>query len=148
MRPTSIAQFDRYFLASLALGLINSVLSYRANVALLEADPALAQTGFGSGFVVTVVLFALGIPLLLWYFISRRASNIAKWILVVMTGLGLPLMIPTLPDMAERGGPTLFITVVLTALQLLAISYLFRQDARDWLAIRGRKEPPDASVFD
>ena len=89
MRPTSIVLFERLFLLSLAIALVNGFLQYDALVAQVGNDPALAQLGWGSGAILVVMAISLLIPLLLWYFIARRASNIAKWILVVMTLLGL-----------------------------------------------------------
>ena len=148
MRPNSIRQFDRYFLASIALGLFNSVLSASDSLAMLNSDPATAQAGFSLAFVITTSVFVLGMPLLLWFFISRMASNVAKWILVVMTVLGLLMLPLMLPRMMEYKTATLVITGVLTLLQLFAITFLFRADAKAWLESRGKVSPINPNVFD
>jgi drug/metabolite transporter (DMT)-like permease len=74
---------------------------------------------------------SLLIPLLLWYFIARRASNIAKWILVVMTLLGL-LFVNL--DPGQLGSLAGIASLAVTILQLVAIVLLFRADARTWLS--------------
>ena len=71
------------------------------------------------------------IPLLLGYFISRQASNIAKWILVVMTLLGL-LFVNL--DAGQLGSLAGIASLTVTILQLVAIVLLFRADARAWLS--------------
>lgn len=148
MKPDSIVRFDRFFLGSLALGLINSVVSFQRSQAMLEADPATAELGFGSGFLISIILFSLGIPLLLWFLISRRASNVAKWILVILTALGLLFMIPMAGEILSGGLLENGLTLGVTGLQLIAIYFLFQRDARDWLESKGQGGPPDASVFD
>ena len=135
MRPQSILNFERFYLGSLALGVLNYFLSYDAVIADLAADPVLEEMGLASfGFALIMTAFAWAIALVFWYFIARRASNIAKWILVVMTGLGL-LYIPT--SLTAMGFVTAAITLVITALQLVALYFLFRADAKRWLESKG-----------
>ena len=131
MRPTSIVLFERLFLLSLAIALVNGFLQYDALVAQVGNDPALAQLGWGSGAILVVMAISLLIPLLLWYFIARRASNIAKWILVVMTLLGL-LFVNL--DPGQLGSLAGIASLAVTILQLVAIVLLFRPDARAWLS--------------
>ena len=131
MRPTSIVLFERLFLLSLAIALVNGFLQYDALVAQVGNDPALAQLGWGSGAILVVMAISLLIPLLLWYFIARRASNIAKWILVVMTLLGL-LFVNL--DPGHLGSLAGIASLAVTILQLVAIVLLFRADARAWLS--------------
>lgn len=148
MQPASIKQFDRYFLGSLVLGLVNSVLSYQDNIDMLRNDPAMAEAGFGSGFIITVTIFGFAIPVLLWFLIARRASNVAKWILVVLTVIGTLFMIPTLAIVAEQGALGLVLVLVVTVLQIYAITLLFRSDAKAWLESKGRVGLTDPTVFD
>ena len=129
MRPPSIVLFDRMFLASLIIGVINAVLSFDSMQAELAANPDTAALGWGSGMVIAIIAFSLLIPLLLWYLIAYRASGIAKWILVVLTVGGLLFMgidLENLLSLATIG------TLVVTVLQLVAIVMLFRPDAKSW----------------
>jgi uncharacterized membrane protein len=140
MRPASITMFDRLFLVSLALGALNTVLSYDTINAELESDPALAALGSAStGIMIFSLLFGMGISLLLWFFISRKASTVAKWILTVLTVIGT-LMLPF-----SLGTGPLFMTIVaviITVMQLVAVGMLFRGDAKAWFDNRGQSVDP------
>jgi hypothetical protein len=130
MRPASINRFDQLYLGALALGIINTIIAYDETMAQLEADPAVAAVGMaGPGFIIGVSAFSFGISLLLWYFIARRASTVAKWILVVFTVIGLigiPFALITTPLMQS------IITLVIAAMQVAALWFLFRPDAKAW----------------
>jgi len=130
MRPASIIRFDQLYLGAIALGIINTVLAYDSTMAQLEADPAIAAVGMaGPGVIIGLSAFSFFISLLLWYFISRRASTVAKWILVVLTVIGL-LGIPAALMMAPL--MQTIITLVISAMQVGALWFLFRPDAKSW----------------
>ena len=135
MRPQSIINFERLYLGSLALGILNYFLSYDEMMAQLQADPAVAEMGFASsGFILGTAAVGWGISLLFWFFIARRASNIAKWVLVIITALGL-LFLPS--SLSTVGAVTLVFTLIITVVQLAAIALLFRADAKRWLEGKG-----------
>ena len=84
MRPPSIVWFERLFLLSLLIASIAMVTSFDTLVAQVEADPALAGLGWGRDAVIAISAISLLMPLVLWYFIARRASAFAKWLLVLL----------------------------------------------------------------
>ena len=130
MRPASITMFDRLYVASLVLGLINFGLAYDSTLAQMEADPSVAAAGMaGPGVLWGVFGFGMAISLLLWFFVSRKASNGARWVLVVLTVIGLiglPFSIAELPPVQLIG------TLVVTGVQVAAVYFLFRPDAKAW----------------
>ena len=131
MRPQSIVMFERLFLASLVLGVVGVLLSYGQMAEFASGDPGMRRLGLGSGFLVGVLGVSYAVYLLLWYLIARRASTVAKWILVVFTVLGVLSALPAL------GGPwnaTLVLSLAVYALEIVALVYLFRPDARAWFA--------------
>ena len=130
MRPVSILWFERLFLLSLALVLVNSVVQYDAFLAQIRSEPALSAMGSGDGFAIGVIAISLLIPAILWYFIARRASIAAKWMLVALTVFGLPFVNF---DPATMFNPARLTSLVVTGLQLAAIVLLFRADARAWM---------------
>lgn len=130
MRPKSIVLFDRIFLASLALAALNTFLSFDETLNQINADPAMADLGIGAGFIVAISAFSLGISLLLWYFIAHRASNTAKWILVIMTVAGFAIIGFDPEQTLSLANILSFVTALLS---LAAIVILFRSDARVWL---------------
>ena len=127
MRPASIVNFERLYLAAIAIGLVNTILSWDRSVAMLASQPGM---DFGPGFLVGTVVAGLIIQLLLWYFIARRGSSVAKWVLVLLFVLGL-IFVATSPPI---GGIATILGVVTLLLDLAAIWMLFRPDARSWCA--------------
>ena len=139
MKPQSIRMFDYFYLGALALGVVNFFLSIGDTRAQLAADPSTA--GLGEGFLYGSIAFSVLISLLLWYFVSRRASNVAKWILVVFFVIGV-LFIPS--SLATLSTVPMLLTLVTTALQAVAVFYLFRADAKAYL----KGETVDPTTFD
>lgn len=130
MRPASIIRFDQLYLGALALDIVKVFLVYDDTLAELEADPAVAELGMATpGFLIGASAFGFAISLLLWYFISRRASSVAKWIMVVLTAIslvGIPLALVGAPLMQS------IITLVITGMQIASLWFLFRPDAKAW----------------
>lgn len=141
MRPNSIVMFDRFYLASLVLGAVNFFVGYDSTIAQLEADPASAELGMaGGGFLWGTFAFGMAISLLLWFLISRKANNIARWILVVLAVIGvigLPFSLGQLPMLQLVG------SLVITAINLLAVYFLFRPDAKPWFEHGPKGMDPD-----
>jgi len=138
MRPQSIKMFDMLFLGSLALGLVNFLFAYDTTMAEVEA------TGMGSTFMFLIVAVGYGINLLLWYFVSQRASNVARWIFVVLTAIGL-VMVPF--SLADFPMGQLVLTLIVTAMQIAAIYFLFQPDAKLFFE-NGRRGSIDPSTFE
>jgi hypothetical protein len=69
-RPNSIIWFERVFLGSLLLGLVNSVLTWSSMTAQMAATPGAGM--LGSNFLIGSMAIGIIINLLLWYFIARR----------------------------------------------------------------------------
>jgi len=122
MRPQSLVWFDRLYLGAVGIGVVSGVLNFS------DSQKLLAKNG-------------------IWYFISRRGSNIARWIWTVMMGFSL-LSLPVLFTQSVSGvlpGWRLAITLVTYGLNIGALVFLFRPDAKLWFA----KQPQvDASVFE
>ena len=147
MRPQSIQLFEKVYLASIAIGLVNAVLSWSQVDAML-ADPRMQAAGVGTGTLVLGVVIGILVPLLLWYFIARRASNVAKWIYVVLTAVGLFGFLSALANpMAPKGLITL-LGAAATGLQVYGAWLLFRPDAAAWFESKGADGPGDPETLD
>ena len=145
MRPKSIVIFDWLFLGSLVLGIVNSLMSFSTITERMKLDPAMARAGSFVGPMTTISLVVgLGISLLLWFFISRRASNVARWILVAFTAFGILGVVQNFQNPMYDSISRLPM-LVLTLAQVVAAVMPFRSDAKDWF---DRKSPPvDPNVF-
>lgn len=130
LRPKSIVQFELVYWAIILLGLVNTALGWSDMLASVQVQRMIAQVGAASVYIS--VLFGVGLQLLLWYFIARRGSVIAKWIFVILTAATLLFTIPGLVSGGDGAPLIAVINVALAVLQVIAIVLLFRADARAW----------------
>jgi len=85
-----------------------------------------------------------GIALFLIIMVSHGRSRVFKWILTVLAALGTVITIVELPAdfAAQPAVATIF--VLQSVLTFVAVGFLFRSDAKAWLAGR---EPIDLEAF-
>jgi hypothetical protein len=141
MRPRSIVLFEQLFLASLVLSLVPLVLGYGAATAAWNNDPNVRLVGLGNGFLVGAMVVDYAVFLLLWFLVARKESNVAKWLLVA----GIALSLVALPSILE--GPWTVLTILSFAvyvLEIAALAFLFKADARAWLKGEGATDPAAA----
>ncbi|HEX8484281.1 hypothetical protein [Sphingomonas sp.] len=129
-RPISIVRFDYCYLGALVVGAVNAALNWQRYTAM----PAVrdAQVMFGAWYLPTVTAIGYLIPLLLWYFVARRGSVVAKWIVVVLFGLGMVGLLIALAMGTMASGLGGVLSVVAIVLNAVAVWLLFRPDARAW----------------
>ncbi|QGN55113.1 hypothetical protein GKE62_11670 [Novosphingobium sp. Gsoil 351] len=147
MRPQSIELFEKVYLGAIVIGLINTALSWSQVNAMLN-DPRAQAAGLGTGTLVFGVFVGVLIPLLLWYFVARRASNVAKWIYVVLTALGLFGFLSSLANPLVPKGLVTLLGALAVLLQVYGAWLLFRPDAVAWLESKGVDGPGDPKTFD
>lgn len=136
-RPESISLFGKVLLAAVVLQFIRMTLNWDAWAAI-SYNPAIQSSRSGSLVMIQGMVFATGLWLLLWYFIVHRASNVAKWIYVVVVIL---LIINTMLGASNPQTPKgldKVIGLVILALQGFAGGLLFSNDAKIWLQSGGR----------
>ena len=115
--PSSIKYFEWVFLGSLIIGSTVSILAYSTRAGISGND---------------ALLYALtGIDFFLVILVSRRRSNIARWILVVMVVMGTPFYFSNLVIYLTMG-----LIGVMSSIQLVAqygsICLLFTAGSRQW----------------
>jgi phosphoglycerol transferase MdoB-like AlkP superfamily enzyme len=118
--------FERLVLLSLALGVLNTFLSWDHTVATL------AEQGVGTNSALGIQAVVIGAVLLLTWLIARKASPAAKWIYVVLSVLGIVLAAVGLGEASRAGTLSLIITVVQYLLTIVSLWLLFRPDAKGW----------------
>ena len=84
--------------------------------------------------------------LLLWYFTARRASVIAKWVVVVLFGLSVIGLLGTLISYQVAGALSTFLSLGTFALTGGSVWLLFRPDAQRWFA--GEDAQADSTPFE
>ena len=167
MRPNSVIMFERLYLASLAVVIIQSVAAYFIMQEAFGRMPAGgAAPGMGGmfsgimiGSMIIGLLFSVGIPLLLWWLAARKRIEVAKWLLLaisvlsMMAWLGGLIMLLVMPmqvaqDLAGFTGlqtGLIAIDGVGEALGIAALVFLFRRDATEWF--RTASPNVNADVF-
>ena len=118
-RPLHIIWFERIIFVTLALGMLNTFLDW----------PQLAAVG-GPAFLFFVQGVILAIMVTLTLLISRRHSKIAKWAMVGLFILGLPMFISTVAAGQLRG--VAIITAAQMLAQVVAYGLLFSSSSRRW----------------
>lgn len=145
MRPRSIVAFDWLYLGAQALTVAISPWTIGQAEAMFRANPAMAQfESLGRIMLIVSLVVGVAVSLLLWYFVSRRASNVAKWILVAFIAYGVLTTIKLFVDPGLGQAPSLA-TIPLYALNLAAAYCLFRKDAVAWLEGKAPVDPNDFS---
>lgn len=143
MKPQSINLFNITFWIATAGSILSTAIYWGEITAVIEEDPNVAAFVFG-GFVVGLV-YAFAIPIALWALIMFKASNIARWIYAVLTGLDAVF---TLFGMFDVSVLEAVMAAVLTAISIVAVVMLFRPDAAEWFESRGGPTTNDASTFE
>jgi len=132
-RPASIINFERSFWASMLIGVGSLTLHWPTVIDSLKSDPTAAPMVDSAAIFVGIALgFGFAISILLWYFVARKASNIARWIYVAVMGFGAVSTLTSLNDPTSPTGLALAISLVSTTFTALSIFFLFRPDARVW----------------
>jgi hypothetical protein len=85
MKPATIRRFDIFYLAWVALVVVDFFLQHDAYVAQVSAQGSGSGVVLGSTFVNILFGVWVLVMLLLWYLVSRKRSVIAKWLIVALT---------------------------------------------------------------
>jgi hypothetical protein len=142
LKPPSIARFEQFYWASVILGLLNTAMNWSASQAALAANPMLAQATW---FLPAVQVIGLAIAVLLWFFIVRRPSVVAKWVQVVFAAFGAFGVLSALFLVAAGRAPIglqVVVGLIANILYIAAAVMLFKPDAKVWFG-QGLDEDDD-----
>ena len=146
MRPASIVLFEKLYLLSIVVSAIGIVLGWDQMIAAAGARPGISA-GAQQGVAIGAVAFTFLIAFVLLYFIARRASNIAKWIFVVLAAYGVFAFVTGLSTAGIKLDAAFLTNAVSLALTLYCAWLLFRPDAKAWLDSKGADAPADPDTF-
>ena len=125
VRPRSILLFERLFLATVLIGIVQSVAGWD------ELVRRGALRGEGPGSIATLIgltLFVMGALALL---VSRGRMRSAKWLLVILCALGMPLFLASVA--AGRIAGWELLALIQAGLQVASLGFLFTRESREWL---------------
>lgn len=144
-RPSSVALFERLYLASIAVYFFNAVLFWSGTRALMAATPRIQADAAMAALVTPIMAVslavALSLSLLFWMMVVRWRMVTGKWLVVVTEAIGGALGLVSLVRLLGGHSPnpgSVALGLVSTAMAVAAAAMLFRPDAAAWLA-RGRE---------
>lgn len=150
MRPQSIVRFEQAYLGATLLWLVNLGQGWGTRLESVNKNPAFAgnpqMAELAETMMIGTTIAMLALWLLLWYFTARRASAVAKWVVVVLFGvsvLGLPFTLMSYPVTGALGTG---LSIAAFACTAYAVWMLFRPDAARWFA--GEEAPSDSAPFE
>ncbi len=144
MRPQSIIRFEQAYLASIVVWGLNTGLGWDKQMAMMEAGYAEMpqMISLGRAMLIGFTLFVFCLSLLLWYFTARKASEVAKWVVVAFFGVAAVWLPFTLAGFQTTGFLPAALNVVTFALTAVAVWMLFRPDAAAWFRASDGGAPP------
>lgn len=129
-RPQSIIRFEWTYAAVILLGLVQTMLQWNSLTANPDVQPVVAA--YGPGLLYGLAALLLLAQVLLWHLTARRRSNVARWVLVVIT---LYVLFDTVQGVITAGlrvdGPVI-LGIAQIVLQVAALVLLVQADARAW----------------
>ncbi|KQN26577.1 hypothetical protein ASE86_10860 [Sphingomonas sp. Leaf33] len=139
IRPKSIQQFEILYLVAFLLGLVSTWQSWSAQSTMLANS-----VGRDSGPMLSYAAIALraAVALALWYFVARKRSVIAKWIVAACALWGAILLVMVVLGLLSGAtAPAIGVVAILqNLLYIAAAGMLFRPDARGWFGETTRVE--------
>lgn len=132
-RPKDIERYAYIQIAVIVVGFINGLINWDALVAVPGNSPT-------QQILTQAISYAITLTLL--YFIVMKASNVARWISVVLIVLGSLVIIPilTMDSIPVPGGKAM--PVILSIATLGSLWFLFTPAAKNWFS-----KNPDHNVF-
>jgi hypothetical protein len=170
MRPNSIIRFERIYLISLFLVLVQTLASFFFFQSMFSGltGGSAPPPGFSETFSAVMIgatfvgiAMSVGVPLLFWWLAARKRQEFARWLLLVISVLSvlnwmfssfilvaLPAELMMAPGAANFRSMQLVVLVadaVAEVLGIIALTYLFRSDSTAWF--RGANPVASADVF-
>ncbi|WP_293872846.1 hypothetical protein [Sphingomonas sp. UBA978] len=129
-RPVSIVKFERCYLGALFVGLINLLISWNK----IQAMPAVRQAAalIGEWYLPVTTVLGFVFPVVIWYFVARRSSLVAKWIVTIVFCISVLGLLFNLLMKTFVSPPSAVLSIFAAVLNGIAIVMLFRPDAKIW----------------
>ena len=127
MQPESIKKFSLLYLGSLALSIVNAILSY----GMIKAQLAGSGMDVGIGSIIGALIFSLIISVALWFLIVNLKIELVKWVILAFLAFGL-IGVPGL--FANGFQLSDIVALVVFGMQATAVYFLFQPDAKAWFA--------------
>lgn len=126
-KPSSVKRFEFLMYIALLIGLAGSFLKYSGSFSY----------GLNIGILLIPLAYAI-IPFLFIWLAAHHRKDWARWVLVVVMGLGILSIIPTLlfgfSSIGGSGWQTIGLTLIQAVLEIIAFSYVFSSASNKWFS--------------
>lgn len=122
-KPDSVSTALTLLWISLAVGVLNSIISFSNSVDLAQ--------GYGSGFVIFVTLFVIAFMAFFIYMIGE-GKNWARITFLVLFIIGIPFSVLPAIILLLTDPISAMFSVGISILQLIALIFLFQKTSSDW----------------
>ncbi|WP_454886872.1 hypothetical protein [Sphingomonas oryzagri] len=149
MRPTSIRRFELVYALNIVVAVAALLWAFARLQAFMPAMPADTPAGLSRIIPVVVAVMAVVailIKVLLWHFIARRGSDVARWIFVVLfvlAALSVARAAFFYGNEVLSAGTIPIVSLTISAidfmLRTICLVLLFQADATAW--IKGQRRP-------
>lgn len=129
MRPQSIVKFERMYLFAWVISVIVTLLTWNALWSAMQRD--VAARGAGAGVIAAAIVGAI-LPLVVLYFVTRRPSIVAKWIMLALIAAGVVGLVVALLRQQMVPNIATVLTVAAVLIRVAAARHLFTPEARAW----------------
>jgi hypothetical protein len=144
MRPPSILLFERLYIVKIVFGLVAGMFVFsRLSFMQVPADAPSAVQKLMPIITIGSIALSVAVSLLLLYFIARRASDVAKWIFIVLFSLGAIGLIWNFSHRLAAPSWINGLSFLQIAIEAVMLWLLFRPDAKAWFAGPSRQPPQD-----
>jgi hypothetical protein len=123
--PSNVRTFAVLCYLSLVIGIFQAVLSFDDSVT------AAAHLG-GARFVLIVDIGVVAFLALIFWLVAFRRQNWARWLLLVMCVIGLPLTIMTFSALLQSAPTQAAVSIFQTVMQIVALYLVFTGNAKAW----------------
>ncbi len=143
MRPSSIISFERLYLASVVLGLLGGIWAWLHWTDMMPGGTPPQMAAMMPTIMAGGIVFSLIVDLLLWFFIARRGSEVAKWIYVVLFAVAVAGVLRSLlgGGHVELPGLVCIVALLRVLVEAACAWLLFRPGANAWF--KGDRAPRD-----
>lgn len=136
-RPYSMVLFDRFMLTTLAINLITLFQAFSLMESLGEKEWTIDRL---IGWIVIGFLIMFG----LWFCASRLRSNLARWILALISARVVLTFISSAPSSISLSPAYFFVGLLGVLASFASMCCLFVPASRTWFAAKGGAKPGES----
>ena len=119
--PKNVSRFEKLWYTSLGIGILVSALEYQYMASLAD-----------TGLILFTQLIVIVFMVLFIWLVARRRKGWARWVLLIMFIIGLPLYFPQLSGMFERNIFAGLLSGFQVFLQIIGLYFIFTGDSAAW----------------